>query len=360
MLSPDTMSHKANSLGTAKRAEIRRMNVRLSVGTVWNKGNGTRTIGWCMVFLGMVAGASCTRSAAENTAATRTTLTVATDEAGPRTRATLTAHVATPDLAGAPSGVVNFRAEQTDPHADLGSAFLDGEGNASLRTDSFSAGDHQVIAIYKGQTGYLTSTSEPQRVHANVSTVAGFTIAATPTSLSTPVGGFVSSVVTVTPVNGFNSYVNLSCTGLPVNTTCTFTPLSVPASCTTTCVPGTSVMQIQTLAPSPPTTALNAGGSGMQRYAFVLPALFGLLGLGARRRRIFRNLALGLLAFAGAMSMTACAQRYKYLNHGPPDNTGTPVGSYTVTIQAQSSTGAETTTPPAYPQITLTITAATT
>jgi hypothetical protein len=332
------------------------MNVRLSVGTVGNKGNGMRTIGWCMAFLGMLAGASCMRSAAENTAKTQTILTVATEDAGPRSRATLTAHVATPDLAGAPSGVVTFRAGNTD----LGSAFLDGEGNASLQTDSFSAGNHQVIAIYKGQTGYLTSTSEPQTVHANVSTVAGFTVAATPSSLSTPVGGFVSSVVTVTPVNGFNSYVNLSCTGLPVNTTCTFTPLSVPASCTTTCVPGTSVMQIQTLAPSPPTTALNGGESPIQRYAFVFPALLGLVGLGARRCRTWRNLALGLLAFAGAMSMTACAQRYKYLNHGPPDNTGTPVGSYTVVIQAQSSTGAETTTPPAYPQITLTITAATT
>jgi Bacterial Ig-like domain (group 3) len=338
------------------------MNVRLSVGTVWNKGNGMRTIGWCMVFLGMVAGASFTRSAAENTAETRTTLTAATNNEGPRTRATLTAHVATPARAGAPSGVVNFRAEQTD----LGSAFLDGEGNASLRTDSFSAGNHQVIAIYKGQTGYLTSTSEPQRLHANVSTVAGFTVAATPTSLSTAVGGFVSSVVTVTPVNGFNSYVNLSCQGLPVNTTCTFTPVSVPASCTTsasgveTCVPGSSVMQIQTLAPSPPTTALNDSGSGMQRYAFVFPALLGIAGLGACRRRTWRNLALGLLAFAGAMSMTACSQRYNYLNHGPPDNTGTPLGSYTVTVEAQSSTGAETTTPPTQPQITLTITAATT
>jgi hypothetical protein len=338
------------------------MNVRLSVGTLWNKGNGMRTIGWCMVFLGMVAGAICTRSAAENTAETRTTLTVATDDAGSRTRATLTAHVATPDLAGAPSGVVNFRAERTD----LGSAFLDGEGNASLQTDSFSAGNHQVIAIYKGQTGYLTSTSEQQRLHANVSTVAGFTVAATPSSLSTPVGGFVSSVVTVTPVNGFNSFVNLSCNGLPVNTTCTFTPVNVPASCTTsasgveTCVPGSSVMQIQTLAPSPPTTALNAGGSGMQRYAFVFPALLGLAGLGACRRRHWRNLAFGLLAFAGAMSVTACSQRYKYLNHGPPDNTGTPVGSYIVTVEAQSSTGAETTTPPTYPQVTLTITAATT
>ena len=257
--------------------------MRLSVGTLWNKEQGMRTIGWCMVFLGMVAGASFTRSAAENTAETRTTLTVATDNAGPRTRATLTAHVAATDLTGSPSGVVNFRAEKTD----LGSAFLNGEGNASLQTDSLAAGNHQVIAVYKGQASYLSSTSEPQRLHADVSTVAGFTVAASPTTLSTPVGGFVSSVVTVTPVNGFDGYVSLSCNGLPVSSICTFTPLSVPASCTTSvsgveaCIPGTSVMQIQTIAPSPPTTALNGGGSGLRRYVFVFPALFGLAGLGA-------------------------------------------------------------------------------
>ena len=150
-------------------------------------------------------------------------------------------------------------------------------------------------------------------VQANVSTVAGFTVAATPTSLSTRGRAALSrSVVTVTPVNGFNAYVSLSCSGLPMNTTCNFTPLNVPASCTTnaagaqTCTPGTSVMQIQTLAPSPGPRAGNAGDAGMRRYAFVFPALFGLAGLGACKRRAWRNLALGVLAFAGAMGMTAC------------------------------------------------------
>jgi Bacterial Ig-like domain (group 3) len=333
--------------------------VRLSVGRVWNIRRGMRAIGW-WVFLSMVAGAGLTGSAAENTAATRTALTVAANNAGPRTRVTLTAHVTAPDLTTAPSGVVNFRSEDED----LGSALLDGEGNASLQTDSLSAGSHQVVAIYKGQAGYLTSTSKAEQVHANVSTVAGFTIAASPTSLSTAVGGFVSSIVTVTPVNGFNAYVSLSCNGLPLNTTCNFTPLNVPATCVTsvsgaeTCTPGTSVMQIQTLAPSPPSAVRSGGDAGMGRYVFVFPALFGLAGLGACKRRTWRNLALGLLAFAGAMSITACSQRYKYLNHGPPGNTGTPSGNYIVTVEAQSSVGSETVTPPTQPQITLTITAA--
>src|SRR5271154_3027209 len=98
-----------------KRAEIRRMNVRLSVGRSWNTGKGMRTAGWCMVFLGMVAGFGFTGSAAaaQNTATTRTALSAATNNAGPRTRVTLTAHV-TADVAGAPSGVVNFRSGEID------------------------------------------------------------------------------------------------------------------------------------------------------------------------------------------------------------------------------------------------------
>jgi hypothetical protein len=181
--------------------------------------------------------------------------------------------------------------------------------------------------------------------------------------LSTAVGGFVSSNVTVTPVNGFNAYVTLSCSGLPINTTCTFTPVSVLTACTTssagaqTCTPGTSVMQIQTQTPSPNPTAANSSNAGMQRYAIILPVLFGIAGLGARKRRAWRNLALAMLAFTGVMGMTACSQRYRYLNHGPPPNEGTPIGSYTVTIQASSSTGSETTTPPVQPQITLVVTA---
>jgi hypothetical protein len=336
------------------------MNVRLSVGRVGNKAKGMRTAGWCVVFLVMVAGFTGSAVAAENQAATETALSVATNDAAPRTRATLTAHISA-DEGSAPSGVVNFRAGKID----LGSALVDSEGNAAVETDNLPAGNHQVIAVYQGGAGYVGSLSKPQQVHANaVSTVAGFTVGATPTALSTAVGGFVSSVVTVTPVNGFNAYVSLSCSRLPINTVCTFTPVNVLAACTTsaagaqTCTPGTSVMQIQTQAPSPGKNTANNGSAGIERYALVFPALFGLVGLGACKRRAWRNLGLGMLALAATLSMTACAQRYYYLNHGPPDNTGTPIGSYALTVDAQSSNGSLTITPPTEPQLTLTVTAA--
>ena len=330
------------------------MNVRFSLGSVGTIGKGMRT-GWCMVFLGMFAVlAFHGQASAENTAATRTTLAVATSNAGERTRATLTAHVTVSEASGAPAGVVTFRSGKTD----LGSAVLDAEGNASLQTDLLPAGTQTVQAVYEGQANYLTSVSQPEQVRAVVSAVAGFTVAAAPTSLSTAVGGFVSTNVTVTPNNGFTGYVSLSCEGLPVNTTCTFSPVSVLAACTSSavCTPGTSLMQIQTQAPSPGATASIREGGSRLTYAFVLPALLGLAGLGGSKRP-WRNLLLVLFTFAGLMSMTACAARYRYLNHGPPGNPGTPVGSFTVTIESQSSSGSVTLTPPANPQLALTVTA---
>ena len=332
------------------------MNVRLSLDKVWNMGQGMRAAGWCIVFLSMVAAVGFAKAqAAENTAATQTTLVVSATNAGPRTRVTLTAHVTASAGAASPAGVVNFRSGTMD----LGSAVLDGEGNASLQTDILPAGSHQVVAVYQGDAGFVTSVSQPEGVHAEVSTVAGFTVAATPTTLSIVAGSYANSVVTVTPNNGFNGYVSLSCKGLPINTTCSFTPVSVQATCSgATCTAATSIMQIQTLAPSPLPVASRGGQDGLPRYVFVFPALFGLAGLGACKRKGLRNLALGLVTLAGVLGMSSCAQRYNYLNHGPPFNTGSLLGTYTVTIEAESSTGSQTTTPPAQPQLTLTITAA--
>ena len=327
------------------------MNVRSSVGKLGNKGQWMCTAGWCLVFLGMLG--VHIAAVAESARATQTTLVAATSNAGPRTRVTLTARVTA--TAGSPQGVVNFRAGDLD----LGSAIVNDEGTASLQTDSLPAGVHSIVAVYQDQSGLMPSISKAEVVRAEVTAAAGFTISAGPTMLSTVVGGYVNSTITITPNNGFNGYVSLSCDGLPINTTCTFTPLAVQATCTgTACVPATSIMQIQTLSPSPAPTAQLDGEKGLPQAAFIFPALIGLAGLGTCKRRRWRNLALGLVTIAGVVGMSSCSERYRYLNHGPPNNPGTPVGTYTVTVQAASSTGSQTTTPPTVPQLTLTVTAA--
>jgi hypothetical protein len=297
-----------------------------------------RTASGCMLFLGLTVAVV----AAQNTAVTRTALSIDANDAASRTRVTLTAHVSATNGSKASAGVVNFRSGSLD----LGSAVVDSDGTASLETDVLPQGDHQVVALYKGTEDYQASVSAEEQVHANASGIAGFSVSASPTSLSTAVGGFVSSVVTVTPLNGFNAVVALSCSGLPVNTTCVFTPTNVPAGCTgSTCTPATSVMQIQTLAPSPKVAT----------GALLFPLLFGLAGLGVWQRKGWRNLALTMLAFAAMSGLSACNARYKYLNHGPPGNPGTPAGTYAITINSQSSTGSATTLPATNPQITLTI-----
>ena len=57
--------------------------------------------------------------------------------------------------------------------------------------------------------------------------------------------------------------------------------------------------------------------------------------------------------------MTACNPRYHYLNHGPIPNTGTPTGSYTITVNSVATSGSEIVTPPTSPQLALTVTAGT-
>ena len=143
------------------------MNVRLNVGAVLKTWQGVGTIAWCTLWLGM-AGTMLMPSratAADSTAATRTTLTVTTSQPHQRTQATLTAHVSAANEEATPTGVVTFRSETTD----LGSAFLDREGNAALQTDNLTAGSHQIVAVYQGEKAFVTSTSDAEKLHAQCS-----------------------------------------------------------------------------------------------------------------------------------------------------------------------------------------------
>ncbi|HEV2274681.1 MAG TPA: Ig-like domain-containing protein [Acidobacteriaceae bacterium] len=298
-------------------------------------------------------------------AATQTSLTVSTDDSSSRTTVTLTARVATASGMEIPGGVVNFRTS----NLDLGSAVVASDGTATLTTNNLPAGSHHVIAVFQGNDAYAQSISASSQVQASTP-VTGFTVGASPTAVSIQAGAFATSIVTVTPVNGFNAYVSLSCSNLPVAATCTFSPVNVLASCSgTTCTPGLSTMQIQTLAPSgtltPTGAAARSRGSSspaMPLYAFALPAFLafagGFAGLRRRKHRAFWNVLLVASLLAGAMTLTACNVRWNYLNHGPTYNPGTPAGTYGVTIDSVSTTGSLITTPPTSPQLALTITPA--
>lgn len=73
----------------------------------------------------------------------------------------------------------------------------------------------------------FTQVSNCANVTPAAVTTPDFTLACSPTSLNVAQGASGTSTCTVTSVNGFNSAVALSCSGLPAGASCSFAPASV-------------------------------------------------------------------------------------------------------------------------------------
>jgi hypothetical protein len=238
----------------------------------------------------------------------------------------------------------------------LAGAALNSNGKADILVAGLTAGDHNLQAVYSGDTTHAASRSDSLAVSSAVS-ADSFALSINPTSVTVAAPGDAASVVaTITPGSSFTGFVSMSCAGAPVSAgsstdsaipygvSCTFTPENLEITSSTTA--GTSDFTVQTTAP--------AGANGWNRrpdgpkgpdggsplvLAVLLPGVIGL-GLLGRKRRIFGRVALVLAV--GAISIlgaTACNARYKYLNHPPTANDGTLPGSYTLTIWAQTSNG---------------------
>jgi|SRR5579883_99206 hypothetical protein len=272
------------------------------------------------------------------TISTHTSLSVAQN--GPKT----TLSVTVKDFAGTAvsGGSVSF----LDGSSSLGSAFINENGTATLTLDSLPANTRQITAVYSGDSAHTGSASASAQLQAeDTGTLPDFSIAANPTSLSLNPGDYGTVVLTITPSSAaFTQSVTLSISGLPNGTSATFTPqIATP-------VKGASVistLQIQTTAASgAQNNGLPLGGNGSPTaYAFMLPGILALAGIGALRGRSgLRLMGVALLLLASTSGLTACSQRYGYLHHPPAANPGTPAGSYTVTVTAYSNNGGQVTT----------------
>jgi hypothetical protein len=282
--------------------------------------------------------------------ATQTTLTTKTVEVGGRTVTAYSATVTGED--GTPAkGVVML----TEQGRNLAGAALDASGTAEIRADGLS-GNHNVSAVYGGDSIHAASQSEVTPVSAAVP-ADGFALAINPTSVTLATPGDAGTVTaTITPGSSFTGFVELSCAGppvssgsstdsaLPVGVACTFTPENLQVTSSTKAF--TSSFAVQSTAPAGAGAggAMNRGLNGPATkapltLAILLPGIAGLGWLG-RKRKLFTRVAL--LAMVGAIAVlgtAACNPRYKYLNHPPTFNGGTPTGDYTLTIWAQTSNG---------------------
>jgi hypothetical protein len=287
--------------------------------------------------LSLIVGLACLAGLAQAQVATHTELAQAANGHG----VTFTAKVS--DAAGNPAidGVVSLMNAQGQ---SLGSSFVK-NGEATLALDQQPSG--RVYADYSGSQNFRASVAQAQPMDTGASTLPDFTVTANPSSATVSPGEFATTVLTITPQNGFSQMVTLSCAGNPAASNCTFSPttLTPPLDPTTKQpLPVNSSLQISTQAPSGKAAVVAPDSGSRIAFAFVLPGILALIGLGATRKRAGLNKlrVLGMVALlaASTLGLSACAQRYDYLHHPPTGNPGIAPGTYNITIAAYSSNGA--------------------
>jgi len=279
---------------------------------------------------------------------TQTELTVETHDQAGRTTAALAVAVTGED--GLPAaGAVTIR----DGGRTLAGAALDKQGHATLVL-ALPAGDHSFTAGFVGDALHRGSISESVHAVAQASTAPNFSVSVSPATFTITTPGQSGTVTaSITPENSSAltspMFITLSCSGLPDQSSCSFNPENVEILPNQTAAI-TSSMVIQTQQQegylARPRFGARPGSNGIA-LAILLPGALGLGGLAwsVRRRHWLQRLALlALVALVSMLGSTACNARYDYYNHGPPINPGTPPGTYTVDVTAQSSNGVTATT----------------
>jgi hypothetical protein len=296
--------------------------------------------------IGIVVAMSSTAANAVGTQqATQISLRSDARDLNGRTQATLSMAVIGSDGQPATGSVVI-----QDEGKPLAGYILDAAGHATATVD-LVGGDHTLSAVYTGDAAHLSSSSDVAPVRAVTGSAPDFSISIAPATLSLKQGQSGSATVSVTPVNAASltgpMFVTISCSGLPDQSACTFTPENIQIPVGATAPINSSLVlatQATSLAEAEP---IPGRGARSVSLAVLLPGalLLGGLAFGARRRKFLsRFVLIAMVAFVSVLGTVACSPLYNYHNHGPPHNLPTPVGTYNVTVAAQSSNGVTATT----------------
>jgi hypothetical protein len=187
-------------------------------------------------------------------------------------------------------------------------------------------------------TGTLTITdngpTSPQVVSLGGSG-SDFGLAVAPITVTVVAGNSTNLTVTVNPLFGYNAQVTLACSGLPAAATCTASPSTLTpngvSSLTSTLTIGTTQRTSM-----PPRGQHRPRGPGLplrpEVWLMSALALFGLWSLVARKNRLrWASVALALTMLL-LMGLAACGGG----GTGYVDPTGTPAGTYKVTVNGSS------------------------
>jgi hypothetical protein len=242
----------------------------------------------------------------------------------------LTLSATVTSASGVPVGSVNL----LDGANLLGTATLDSSGIGTFSISTLALGAHTLTAEYAGSGIFTTSVSSA--VQETIVAVPGYSVSATPTSLTITRGQTGTASIAITPLNGYAGTITLSCGALPAEATCSFSPAQIvftalsQSSQATTLTIGTK--QVALLAPE---TKPGIPGRLASALAVALWLPSSLLGVFTLRRKVPTGTRTGLyigviiLGLFSLVSLNACGGHSKLT---------TPAGTYTVPITITDGT----------------------
>jgi hypothetical protein len=247
--------------------------------------------------------------------------------------------------------------------ADSGISF--GNGDGSVQTVSTSYGVQPAQSFFLAQTGSFQSASgalaadfngdgKPDVLDGSTMLLSqapigstapspSFALTASSSAATATPGQSATTMLTLTPRNGFSGDVTLTCSGLPSGAACDFSPASVTlngSAGTSTLSISTTPATAQLVRPAREQPWLPGGMLLAGIYAMALP-LKTRLRPGKKRRG--RALRAGALALFAVMLVSACGGNDSSTGGAGGGATGgTVAGTYTVVITATSGSISQT------------------
>jgi hypothetical protein len=166
-------------------------------------------------------------------------------------------------------------------------------------------------------------------------TATNFSIAINPSSQTVVAGNTATYFLQVNPAITFGNNVSLTCGSTPVGASCGFTPATLMFN-----GPGaqSSTLNLTTTARPPSVISSLQWGGRFYALWLMVPGM-AVVGLGGKKRR--RNRLLGLLVilalFSFIVPLPACSKAKQQ-----PVVTGTPAGTYSLTVTATSGSYTQT------------------
>jgi hypothetical protein len=165
-------------------------------------------------------------------------------------------------------------------------------------------------------------------------TASGFAVQVSPSSQTVPAGETAQYSVVVAPTQGvFGANVSLTCSSLPTGATCNFTNSTLNLSNGA----GSAASILNLLTTAQPVSTASAPWRGPLYALWITVPGMAFLGLGTASKKRRRTWLLGLIALAAFFTLTlmqpACSR-----GRTQPTVSGTPSGTYSLTVTATSGT----------------------